>query len=273
MQAWWLGSATDNNAGTLVYDNAAQVLGGMAPDGYADQSWFRMINGAQTFLIDQMPTLPGAWSPPQNGTYTEEDGCRDHGAGGCPAEFPYPINDEGKGPCGAACTKKICYKTKAEAAAGTGPCGSWCTKDINTGGGCGHQAKNLCPSSCPKDYPFPTHAPPPFKGVICYKTQAEATAGEGPCGSWCTQSVDIGAGCGDNHQRLCGPPPGAKSSSCHPSASLASCQAECDQEPGCNAVNYNASHGCCLEVRPPPTLSRSPLQLVDFAPCRLRCAR
>ena len=165
------------------------------------------------------------------------------------------------------------YKTKAEAAAGTGPCGSWCTKDINTGGGCGHQAKNLCPSSCPKDYPFPTHAPPPFKGVICYKTQAEASAGEGPCGSWCTQSVDIGAGCGDNHQRLCGPPPGAKSSSCHPSASLASCQAECDQEPGCNAVNYNASHGCCLEVRPLPTLSRSPLQLVDFAPCRLRCAR
>ena len=25
-QAWWLGSATDNNAGTLVYDNAAEIL-------------------------------------------------------------------------------------------------------------------------------------------------------------------------------------------------------------------------------------------------------
>ena len=42
----------DNNAGTLVYDNAASVLGGMAPDGYGGQSWFRMIDGAQTFLLD-----------------------------------------------------------------------------------------------------------------------------------------------------------------------------------------------------------------------------
>ena len=35
-QAWWLGSAADNNAGTLVYRGkpaAAAVLGGMAPDG------------------------------------------------------------------------------------------------------------------------------------------------------------------------------------------------------------------------------------------------
>ena len=91
-----------------------------------------LLAGAQTFLIDQMPTLPGAWSPPQNGTYTkEEDSCRDDHPGGCPS-----------------------------------------------------------------DYPFPTHGPPPFKGVICYKSQAEGTAGEGPCGSWCTHSVDIGAGCG-----------------------------------------------------------------------------
>ena len=56
--AGWLGDAVDNNAGTLVYDNAAAVLGGMAPDGYGGQSWFRMIDGAQTFLLeDQWPVL------------------------------------------------------------------------------------------------------------------------------------------------------------------------------------------------------------------------
>jgi hypothetical protein len=36
-QAWWLGSATDNNAGTLIYDNAAPILGGMAPDHYVSR--------------------------------------------------------------------------------------------------------------------------------------------------------------------------------------------------------------------------------------------
>eukprot|EP01052_Picozoa_sp_SAG31_P023446 SAG31_NODE_1933_length_6879_cov_3.230973_1_plen_275_part_10 len=48
-QAWWLGSAADNNAGSLIYENAGPVLGGMAPDRYADQRWWRMINGAPTF--------------------------------------------------------------------------------------------------------------------------------------------------------------------------------------------------------------------------------
>jgi hypothetical protein len=39
-QAWWVGNAVDNNAGTLVYDDAAPVLGGMANDHYGDQSWY-----------------------------------------------------------------------------------------------------------------------------------------------------------------------------------------------------------------------------------------
>jgi len=62
-QAWWLGSATDNNAGTIVYNkdaDTAKILGGMAPDGYADQSWYRMVEGAQTFLLDAK-TLPANW--------------------------------------------------------------------------------------------------------------------------------------------------------------------------------------------------------------------
>ena len=56
-QAWWLGNAVDNNAGTLVYDHAAAILGGMAPDKYADQTWWRLIEGAQTFLVDDFPIM------------------------------------------------------------------------------------------------------------------------------------------------------------------------------------------------------------------------
>ena len=32
-QAWWLGNSVDSNAGTLVYSNAAPVLGGMTAGG------------------------------------------------------------------------------------------------------------------------------------------------------------------------------------------------------------------------------------------------
>eukprot|EP01047_Picozoa_sp_COSAG01_P014799 COSAG01_NODE_729_length_14031_cov_24.502800_4_plen_771_part_00 len=177
-QAWWLGSASDNNAGTLVYSNAATILGGMAPERYADQTWWRMINGAQTFLMDEMPTLPGSWSEAQKGKYGKKDGCKDRGQGGCPANFP-----------------------------------------------------------------FPTHGGAPFKGVICYKTQAEASRGEGPCGSWCTMNVNVGNGCGSNAGRLCAP----TGSSCKLVSNVSSCEALCDASPGCSAINYNASHGCCLE--------------------------
>jgi hypothetical protein len=59
------------------------------------------------------------------------------------------------------------------------------------------------PHPCPATFPFPTHEPPPYKGVICYKTQAEAASGEGACGSWCTMDVSIGAGCGANNGRIC----------------------------------------------------------------------
>lgn len=246
-QAWWLGSATDNNAGTLVYDNAAAILGGMAPDGYADQSWFHMINGAQTFLMGDSLTLPGEWSEAQNGTFGAKDSCQVLTTEGCPPKFPYPIGKSGDH--GRGLTGKICYQTEAEADAGEGPCGSWCTKDLNTGSGCGSNAAHMCPSSCPKDFPYPTHGPPPAKDVVCYKTVAEATAGEGPCGSWCTHDVNIGDGCGDNHQHLCAPSPKAKSS-CHPSPSMTSCQAECDADVACNAVNFNATHGCCFVTCP-----------------------
>ena len=182
-QAWWLGSATDNNAGTLVYDNAAPILGGMAPDHFADQTWWRMVNGAQTFLLDEMPSLPGTWSPSQKGVYGQQDGCTAYGPHACPAAFP-----------------------------------------------------------------FPTHGPAPFQGVICYKTQAEAAKGEGPCGSWCTMDVSIGAGCGANSGRIF--PAIPVGSSCKPISAVANvsaCEALCDASPGCSAVNFNSSQGCCLQ--------------------------
>lgn len=52
-QAWWVGSAKDNNAGSVVYPSVKPVLGSeMAPEGWADWTWWRMIEGAQTFILD-----------------------------------------------------------------------------------------------------------------------------------------------------------------------------------------------------------------------------
>ena len=66
-QAWWLGNSVDSNAGTLVYNNSAPILGGMTAGGLsAGLSWFELINDAETFMIDQMPTLPGPWHGPSS---------------------------------------------------------------------------------------------------------------------------------------------------------------------------------------------------------------
>ena len=53
--------------------------------------------------------------------------------GGCPATFPFLDHFR----------SDICYKTKAEAAAGTGPCDSWCQKGVSPPAGCGQ----LCPGA------------------------------------------------------------------------------------------------------------------------------
>ena len=51
--AWWLGSATDNNMGTVVYHDLWQgVFAGMAPDGWADEGWFRLIDGGVNYILD-----------------------------------------------------------------------------------------------------------------------------------------------------------------------------------------------------------------------------
>ena len=180
-QAWWLGLANDVNAGTLVYNNSATILGGMAAGGagemYAGKSWYRMVEGAQTFLVDDLYTLPGVWSGASDGVYSEA----------------------------------------------------------------------TCPSvvGCPADYPYATHGPPPFAGNLCYTTAADAASGTGACGSWCTHDVNVGSGCGDNSHRICG-----ATTSCSMGANVSACEAKCDAHSGCNAINHNATAGCCLRSCP-----------------------
>jgi hypothetical protein len=55
--AWWLGVFPgDSNAGTVVYDSP--VTRAMAPDGWCDDGWFHLLQGAQTVILDSLPAQP-----------------------------------------------------------------------------------------------------------------------------------------------------------------------------------------------------------------------
>ncbi len=55
--AWWLGVFPgDSNAGTVVYDSP--VTKAMTPDGWCDGGWFRLLQGAQTVILDDLPAQP-----------------------------------------------------------------------------------------------------------------------------------------------------------------------------------------------------------------------
>lgn len=54
---WWLGSPNDSNVGTVVYDNP--VTEGMAPEGWCDGGWYRVLEGAQAFLMAEAPAQAG----------------------------------------------------------------------------------------------------------------------------------------------------------------------------------------------------------------------
>jgi len=54
--SWWLGSAKDCNVGTVVYDNP--VTREMAPDGWCDAGWYRLLEGAQTYILDGLAAPP-----------------------------------------------------------------------------------------------------------------------------------------------------------------------------------------------------------------------
>jgi len=53
---WWLGNARDSNVGTVVYDNP--VTEGLAPEGWCDTGWYRLLEGAQAYLLDDAPARP-----------------------------------------------------------------------------------------------------------------------------------------------------------------------------------------------------------------------
>ena len=54
--AWWHGNAKDNNAGTVVYDNP--ITRAMAPEGWCDASWYRLIEGCHGYILDDLPAVP-----------------------------------------------------------------------------------------------------------------------------------------------------------------------------------------------------------------------
>ena len=50
--SWWLGSATDCNVGTVAYDHS--VTRATAPEGWCDSGWYRLLEGATTFVLDDL---------------------------------------------------------------------------------------------------------------------------------------------------------------------------------------------------------------------------
>ena len=53
---WWLGRPGDSNVGTVVYDNP--ITREMAPDGWCDIGWHRLVEGSQAVILDNLPSQP-----------------------------------------------------------------------------------------------------------------------------------------------------------------------------------------------------------------------
>jgi hypothetical protein len=49
--AWWLGSTTDNNMGTVAYPTMDKIAPGMTPDGWADEGWFRLLQVCPSLYV------------------------------------------------------------------------------------------------------------------------------------------------------------------------------------------------------------------------------
>jgi len=80
---------------------------------------------------------------------------------------------------------------------GGGPCGSWCTQSIEIGLGCGSNEEHLC---CPLEFPYQSKDTP----YVCYNSTDWTNASNAPCGSWCTNDINVGSGCsGSNADRIC----------------------------------------------------------------------
>ena len=99
----------------------------------------------------------------------------------CPATFPFLDHFR----------SDICYKTKAEAAAGTGPCDSWCQKGVSPPAGCGQ----LCPGA---GVVAATAALNQHANVETLSLRVEILA---PDNSTSTHSAVVP--CNDSHSRSC----------------------------------------------------------------------
>ena len=53
---WWLGRPGDSNVGTVVYDNP--ITREMAPEGWCDIGWHRLVEGSQAVILDSLPSQP-----------------------------------------------------------------------------------------------------------------------------------------------------------------------------------------------------------------------
>lgn len=53
---WWLGGPGDSNVGTVVYDNP--ITRAVAPDGWCDIGWHRLVEGSQAIILDNLPSQP-----------------------------------------------------------------------------------------------------------------------------------------------------------------------------------------------------------------------
>ena len=90
---------------------------------------------------------------------------------GCPTAYPFPVISSG-GTCGPACKGIICCKSK-----------------------CTPPSLAVIPAGCFALSVQELNSSAAWLPVAD-KTAAEAKAGEGPCGSWCTKDATIGKGCG-----------------------------------------------------------------------------
>ena len=54
--AWWKARKGDCDVGTVAYDHP--VTRGMAPEGWCDAGWYRLIQGCQGYILDDLPARP-----------------------------------------------------------------------------------------------------------------------------------------------------------------------------------------------------------------------
>jgi hypothetical protein len=55
--SWWTGSVDGNfNQGRKIYSQRATFLESLAPEGWADESWYSMCTGGSDFLTDLLPS-------------------------------------------------------------------------------------------------------------------------------------------------------------------------------------------------------------------------